>query len=315
MRIRVATFSGSFDTKGLSYSVPKNLESIIQLYQFVLVPLKNQSELALILEIEQGEYMWDSSKLRSIDSLLSEEIFFSDDQKLLLEWLASYYITPIHTVLQLFFPKNLREKILKLTYDTIKYKQYHYNQEIENTLSPAQSQALKAIQNSTYPVTLLYGVTGSGKTHIYQELVKETIQAWDAALVLVPEIVLTSQVAREFKKVFGEEVIILTSDVSDAKKSGYWKDIRDGRAKLVIGTRSSLFYPYQNLGLIIMDEEHDESYVSDKSPRYHSKDILHFIAQLGTTKVLLASGTPSIKSMYQASKGEIGLVNLLEKYI
>jgi len=279
MLIRVAPFSGSFDTHGLTYKVPESFQKQIQLYQFVEVPLKNGTELGIILEVNTT-FNGDDLKVREIHSLVSEEVFLSDDMKLLLEWMSQYYITPIHTVLHLFFPKNLREKIAKLQYRSLKEKDYHYHLDFRNTLQPIQQKVLEKLQKSGFPVTLFYGVTGAGKTHIYQELAREEIKKGKSVLILVPEIVLTSQVAKEFQKNFGEDVIILTSDVTEAKKSQYWKDIYDSRAKLVVGTRSALFYPYQNLSLVIMDEEHDESYNSDKSPRYHTRELLHFLAQL-----------------------------------
>jgi len=104
---------------------------------------------------------------------VSEEIYFSDDQKMLLEWMAEMYIVPIHNVLQLFFPKNLREKITKLTYQKIKDKEFSYQLDFPNILSNAQKKIFQELKDSSFPITLFYGVTGSGKTHIYQELVRE----------------------------------------------------------------------------------------------------------------------------------------------
>ena len=109
-------------------------------------------------------------------------------------------------------------------------------------------------------------------------------------------------------------MIILSSTVTEAKKTQYWIDIHSGKAKIIVGTRSALFYPYSNLGTIIVDEEQDQSYVSDSAPRYSSLDIVSQMSELLDIPVILASGTPSVESMYRAMKGEYQLVSLLEKY-
>jgi primosomal protein N' (replication factor Y) len=135
-------------------------------------------------------------------------------------------------------------------------------------------------------------------------------------LILVPEIILWNQVGERFKEVFWEKVIIINSLISAATKTKYWQDIHSWDAKLIIGTRSSLFYPYKDLALIIQDEEHDSSYISDNSPRYRSTEVIQKISSLLWIKVIYASGTPSVEKMYQAKKWEsnLKLLSLLEKY-
>jgi primosomal protein N' (replication factor Y) (superfamily II helicase) len=314
MFARVVPFAGTFDTYGLIYLVPEELRDEIVLFQFVSVPLRNQEELALVVEILTEIPPIDLAKIKSIISLLSLNTYFSADMLLLLEWMSRYYIVLIHSVAQLFFPKNMREKILKDTYDKVLVFPKNYILDFPLSLTDIQKRALKEIESSPFPVTLLYGVTGSGKTQIYIELARSVLQEWKSVLILVPEIVLTSQVASVISSAFGLDVVMMSSDVSDANKSKYWKSIHAGETRLVVGTRSALYYPYQKLGLIIMDEEHDDSYNSDLSPRYKTRDVLEYIANLWDTKVLLASGTPSITTMYRAVKWEFGLVNLLERY-
>ena len=131
---------------------------------------------------------------------------------------------------------------------------------------------------------------------------------------MIPEIILWNQILERIQKVFWKDVIIINSTIPDAKKTKYFLDILHNKAKIILWTRSALFYPYNNLGLVIMDEEHDDSYISDNSPRYNSGTIADEIADLTGIKLIRASGTPSIKSMYQGIKWKYEVINLLEKY-
>ena len=161
---------------------------------------------------------------------------------------------------------------------------------------------------------LLYWLTWSWKTEIYIKLIQETITSWKQALLLIPEIILTNQIAEKISNVFWDNILIINSTVTDATKTKYWIDIYNSNAKIIIWTRSALFYPYKNLDLIIIDEEHDNSYISDSSPRYNWIEVANKISDVTWAKLLLASGTPSIKNMYSALRGKYKLVSLLEKY-
>ena len=161
---------------------------------------------------------------------------------------------------------------------------------------------------------LLFWVTGSWKTEIYIKLIEENLKKWKQSLLLIPEIILTNQISERLKKYFWNDLIILNSTVSEAKKTKYFLDIFENKAKIIIWTRSVLFYPFADLWLIIIDEEHDNSYISDQTPRYNSIEIANKITDLVWNKLLLASGTPSINSMYKAICKDYKLLNLLEKF-
>jgi primosomal protein N' (replication factor Y) len=133
-------------------------------------------------------------------------------------------------------------------------------------------------------------------------------------LFLIPEIILTNQLSNKIKNVFWKEVIIINSTITDATKTKYWINIYNVDSKIIIWTRSALFYPYNNLWLIIIDEEHDNSYISDSAPRYNAIEVAEKISELNWNKLVIASGTPSIKSMYKAIKWDYEIVNLLKKY-
>jgi primosomal protein N' (replication factor Y) len=131
---------------------------------------------------------------------------------------------------------------------------------------------------------------------------------------LIPEIILSNQVSNKIKEVFWNDVLIINSTVSAAKRTWYWMDIFTWKAKIIIWTRSAIFYPFNNLWTIIVDEEHDNSYISDQSPRFHSLDLVNKIVDYLDISLLLASWTPSVTSMYKSIKWEYKQVTLLEKY-
>jgi primosomal protein N' (replication factor Y) len=161
---------------------------------------------------------------------------------------------------------------------------------------------------------LLYGITWSGKTEIYIKRIQQQLENNKQSLLLIPEIILSNQLSTKIKQVFWDDVLIINSTVSAAKRTSYWMDIYTGKAKIIVWTRSALFYPYNNLWLIIVDEEHDNSYVSDQAPRFHSLDIVNKISDILRIPLLLASGTPSVTTMYKSIKWEYKQVTLLEKY-
>ena len=161
---------------------------------------------------------------------------------------------------------------------------------------------------------LLYGVTGSGKTEIYLQLIEKKLKENKSSIMLVPEISLTPQTVDRFIARFGEEKIaVLHSKLSIGERFDQWNKIKDGRAKIIIGARSAIFAPAQDLGLIIIDEEHDESYKSEMSPRYDAKEIAEYIAKKQKIPLILGSATPDLKSYYKAQNGEIELLKLTQR--
>jgi primosomal protein N' (replication factor Y) len=242
-----------------------------------------------------------------------EFIFLSPQQLELVDFLARYYITPIHNALRLFFPRNLFEKISKQTLWKIKVSEYKYkNPEI--ILSEPQGDIYKKITTKNHLHHLIYGVTGSGKTQIYMKLIQDAILLGRQSLLLIPEIILTSQIGERIQAMFWDDVLIIHSGVTAAKKAKYWMDIHSWNAKIIIGTRSSLFYPYNNLWCIIIDEEHDSSYISDSAPRYHSLDVAQRLSQLYDIPLILGSGTPRTTTLYKWLKWDFQILQLLEKY-
>ena len=175
-------------------------------------------------------------------------------------------------------------------------------------LNLLQQNAIKQIcGNDTY---LLHGVTGSGKTEVYMNLISKALQEGKSAIMLVPEISLTPQVLSNFKARFGDNVAILHSGLSAGERFDEWKRIFLGEAKVVVGARSAVFAPVQNIGIIIIDEEHEQSYISESNPRYDTHTIAKFRANYNNCPLLLGSATPSIESYEKVKEGEYKLIEL-----
>ena len=183
-----------------------------------------------------------------------------------------------------------------------------------HSLNAAQSAALGAIcaavQAREFRTFLLHGVTGSGKTEVYLKAIDAVLAAGRGALLLVPEIALTPAMAGQFFARFGDRVAILHSAFTDAERSEQWRRIRSGAAGVVVGTRSGVFAPVRNLGLIVVDEEHDGSYKQEETPRYNGRDVAIVRAQGANACVVLGSATPSLESRYNAERGKYTLLEL-----
>ena len=186
------------------------------------------------------------------------------------------------------------------------------------TLSDEQSRAFHEILDSfrQHSVTLLHGVTSSGKTAVYMHLIAEALRLRKQVLYLVPEIALTTQLTKRLQRVFGNSLLIYHSKFSDNERVDIWKRLlHSSEPCVVIGVRSSVFLPFSSLGLVIVDEEHDASYKQqDPAPRYNGRNVAMVLAQMHGAKTLLGSATPAIESYYNATTGKYGLVSLLTRY-
>lgn len=180
-------------------------------------------------------------------------------------------------------------------------------------LTNEQSQVLENIDIEKFEKYLLYGVTGSGKTEVYLQLIEKVLNSGKNALVLVPEISLTPQITDRFISRFGNVVAILHSKLSIGERYDEWKKINDGKARIVIGVRSAIFAPLKNIGVIIIDEEHDASYKSEMSPKYDTKEVAEFLAKLFNAPLVLGSATPDVKTYYNAQNGKIKLLELKKR--
>lgn len=185
-------------------------------------------------------------------------------------------------------------------------------------LSPEQEaacgQLCRLYDSGEAKAALLYGVTGSGKTEVFLRVIRHVLDSGRSVIVMVPEISLTPQTIARFQRYFGMDVAVIHSGLSMSERMDEWKRVRDGGARIVIGTRSAVFAPVERLGLIVMDEEQEGSYKSEKAPRYHARDVARVRAANHKALLLLASATPSVESYYRAKQGKYAMVKLRKRY-
>ncbi len=188
----------------------------------------------------------------------------------------------------------------------------------ENILNDEQRNAYETISglidSSKAAGVLLHGVTGSGKTRVMKEVIDKVISKGKSVIVLVPEISLTPQTVSIFSSYYGNDIAVIHSALSTGEKFDEWQRIYEGKAKICIGTRSAVFAPFKNLGLIIIDEEQEHTFKSDSSPRYHARDVARFRCAYHSALMLLSSATPSVESYYKAKNNQYTLVELKERY-
>lgn len=217
---------------------------------------------------------------------------------------------------------RLRDHGVVEYYDEPRFRDPYENGVMEPEEAPALSEEqaaalkkLRSLLDQEKPGTaLLYGVTGSGKTEVFLSLIAEVLARGKTVIVLVPEISLTAQTVRAFHKRFGERVAVLHSGLSLGERMDQWKRIREGLADIVVGTRSAVFAPLENVGLIVLDEEQEHTYHSEKSPRFHARDVAKFRCGHHGALLLLASATPSVESYHHAATGAYSLVTLEKRF-
>jgi primosomal protein N' (replication factor Y) len=187
----------------------------------------------------------------------------------------------------------------------------------EHDLNAAQLQALltitEAVETCEFRPFLLHGVTGSGKTAVYLAAMRRTLDAGRTAILLVPEIGLTPAMAAQLHHAFGAEVALLHSGLTPEERGEQWHRIRKGEARVVVGTRSAIFAPVENLGLVVVDEEHDSSYKQESMPRYHARDVAVMRAKLAGAAVVLGSATPSLESWHNAATGKYQRIEIRKR--
>lgn len=214
-------------------------------------------------------------------------------------------------IIRLFEVDLDRQKDLLYAFDPNEYGDFSLSEEQTEALD-----ALSALYEANEPqAALLWGVTGSGKTNVLLKLIDRVLADGKTVIVLVPEIALTSQTVGRFAARYSKKgIALIHSALSAGERMDAWKKIHDGEAKIVIGTRSAVFAPVENLGLIVMDEEHEGSFKSDKSPKYHAREIAKFRCVYHNALLVMASATPCIESFYKAKTGKYALVTLKNRY-
>lgn len=251
---------------------------------------------------------------RELDGKLVEKENYINLMKLIRD--SNYEYTKSEVIAKGYSTYSIN-KLIAEGYITVKervvyrYNDRSYTDEKRNKLNIEQKNAIKTIKNTDKRGVLLKGITGSGKTEVYMSLVEDMIKSGKSAIMLVPEISLTPQMIERFKGRFGRQVSLYHSRLSAGERFDEWYRIKRGEVKLVVGARSAIFLPFDNLGLIIVDEEHENSYKSEHNPKYDTREVARFLSEIKNCRYILGSATPSIETYYRATaKRELELVQI-----
>ncbi|MCD7033833.1 primosomal protein N' [Metabacillus sp. GX 13764] len=269
----------------------------------------NLTESELLLAIEEMPQKAEKQK-----AVL--ECFLPDGKQLLTQQEIKQLTGCSDAVIRTLVKKDMLKETFKEVYrDPYAGRDFIKTEALELTAEQAEaiSPVLKTIEENRHEVFLLYGITGSGKTEIYLQSIEEVLKKGKEAIVLVPEISLTPQMVNRFKGRFGSLVAVLHSGLSIGEKYDEWRKIQRKEVKLVVGARSAVFAPFENLGMIIIDEEHESSYKQEENPRYHARDAAIHRAEKHHCPVILGSATPALESFARAQKGVYTLLELKER--
>lgn len=305
--------------KPFTYIIPPDLKENIKIGQRVEVPFGRRQAIGYVVAFT-AKSEW--SRLKAISGILGEEPLLDSAMLRLTRRIADYYCVGWGEAIEAAYPANIRKRKRPITEKEItgEDEQDIEKEQIEEkiSLTPAQQQAVdivrQSIEKTEHKVFLLYGITASGKTEVYLQAIASTLAQGKTSIVLVPEIALTPQTTERFRRRFGEKVALMHSRLLTSAKTEYWRMLREGGARIVIGARSAVFAPVSNLGLIVIDEEHEPSYKQkDTAPRYHAREAAILRAKPARAVVLLGSATPSLESFYNAQKGRYVLLSLPER--
>lgn len=306
-----------------TYLVPSSMETRVMRGCRVVVPFgKNKIYTGIVRSVHNQAPQ--GVEVKAIISVLDDQPVVNEQQFTFWQWIASYYMCPLGDVMKAGLPGAMKptdEKALKAA-EKPRAQKATKQQEFETIapqpLSPAQQTAMDEVVESfqTKNVTLLHGVTSSGKTEIYIHLIDQCLRQGKQVLYLLPEIALTTQITDRLRRFFGEQMGVYHSKFTDAQRLAIYKrQASDNPYPLILGVRSSIFLPFQQLGLVIVDEEHEQSYKQQEpAPRYHARNAAIMLAQQFGAKTLLGTATPSFEIYHWARKGRYGYVQLTQRF-
>ncbi len=313
MRALYADIALSVPSAGaFQYSIPEGLLQKIRPGVRVFVKMRDRKMAGTVIALSDVRIV---ETVRDIDSVVDEKPVLDRNMLELTRWMAEYYFCSQGQAVEAALPAPFRKGRHFMKSRSAKT---HEHSEIESPLDfpftdaqKAAHDAVRARLDSGKPgVFLLHGVTGSGKTEVYIQLIRGLLKEGRSSIVLVPEISLTPQTVNRFYSRFGDCVAVIHSRLSQGRRVEEWHRIQNGEAKVVVGARSALFSPAQKLGLIVIDEEHEGSYKQDETPRYHARDVAKKRAELEGAVLILGSATPSLEAYHASQAGEIKYLSL-----
>ena len=276
----------------------------------VFIPFNFRKRVGYIVSFDDAPVVEDPKPLINV---IDEAPVFSQEMIDLARWISDRYFCSWGEALEAMIPGALKRGKVKMTQRVkepedvvIPTEPHKPNREQQQVLDEINS----CIDNGLHKVFLLHGITGSGKTEIYLQAMRNVLEKGKTGVVLVPEISLTPQTVERFVSRFDKQVAIFHSKMLQSARFAEWKRIKDGEAKMVVGPRSAVFAPFDNLGIVIVDEEHEPSYKQEDTPRYHAREVAIQRAKQAGVPVILGTATPALESYHKAIQGEYRLVEL-----
>lgn len=283
-----------------------------QVGSVIEIPFRNSSTYGFVIGFPEKTKV-EPDKLKRVQGVLVHDALFDEKMLSFLKWVSEYYCHPIGEVIATAFPRAYWEKKERRNTKRKPSWQTDHAPPIPE-LTEDQAKVLEQVLNPDEKRPfLLHGVTGSGKTEVYMRVLSEALERGQGGIVLVPEIALTPQLAERFSGRFGEKVAVLHSDMTNSERSHEWEKLKRGEATIAVGARSAIFAPIQNLGAIVVDEEHETSFKQDDNLRYHARDLAVMRANIWGAKILLGSATPSLESYQHAKSGKYVYLELKKR--
>ncbi|UCG30539.1 MAG: primosomal protein N' [candidate division WOR-3 bacterium] len=289
----------------LTYNTSEDLDP----GDLVLVPVRKKTKYGIVIKKNSQR---EVSGIRNVQETLQKE-FISSNLLTLYKWMAEYYLTSLGEILKVTLPSKILKKYefvetKKLEPAKIRAPKPNYFQSI------AIKKIAEALDKDAYATFLLHGITGSGKTEVYIRCVEKVINSEGRALVLVPEISMTPLLFKRFEERFHDKVVTIHSTLSGKDRRKIWHAVRDGKYSIVIGPRSTVFIPVPDLKIIIVDEEHDQSYKEHtRMPHYNARDVAVTRCRFENIVAVLGSATPQLESYYNSQTGKYQLLDLKER--
>ena len=297
--------------EALTYEVCSSIANKVKIGVRVLAPFRNKTKYGIITDFGRDVVAIDSVKLKSIETIEDEQSLLPETLVRLMQWVKDYYLCTSGIALKAVLPKGVLEgKRPGKARQTLEPVPQSFE---PVKLNEEQTEAVERIQAAQDGVFLIHGVTGSGKTEVYMEAI-DRLTPGKQALVLVPEIALTSQIIGRFQQRFGDEVAFYHSRLSQGERITQWHRMRSGKIRVALGVRAAVFAPLTNLALIVVDEEHDTSYKQSEGLRYNARDTAIVRARFEGIRIILGSATPSVETFYHAQNGKFTYLQLTRRF-
>lgn len=300
----------NFDKETYSYIVPADLTEKIKVGSVCYIPFGKKKIRGIVSKL-QGTRDKGQEHLKLKEIIDISNIFIPEQYLDITRWISEYYLCSLGEAISLFLPPDIKRPRIKekiISNKAVKEIELNYEQEI------AFERLVELYNDKKSKVALLHGVTGSGKTEIYLKLAKKVTDLGRQVIVLVPEIMLTPQIIERFENHFPNQTALIHSNLSKSERYLSYIGFQKGDKKILIGPRSALLVPSENIGAIIIDEEQEDAYKQEKAPRYHARELAEQVAEKQNALLILGSATPTIESYFKASNKKYELLTLENRY-